>query len=479
MCLNRIALACLCMLAFSPGTLPAQENEVRRVIADSSLYDNDFLPASFHQSRRALLREALPDSGMAVVFSAPVRVRSNDVNYVYHQDPGFYYYTGHRQPGAVLLVFKEPQVIGDTRSDEFLFVRRPNALSETWTGRIPSSGDVVAYSGVPAVLYNGEFKGLAHDFSRTPYVWVSFPADVNEQEALKGTAGWLAARFRDAAATVPDVTFDQRSLRRANALFREVKTDSEIGLLRKAIMLTCRGFMEALRASEPGMHEYELENINEYMWRKEGAEHTGFPSIVGGGHNSCVLHYETNRKKLLSGDMVVMDMGAEYHGYTADITRSFPVNGRFTREQAVIYNLVLAAQEAGLAACVPGNGFNEPHRAALKVIAAGLMELGIIDESSEARNYFMHGTSHYLGLDVHDAGTYGPLKPGSVITVEPGIYIREEAACDRRWWNIGVRIEDDVLITASGHEVLSGCVPKTIPEIEAIMQERSLFNDMQ
>jgi Xaa-Pro aminopeptidase len=171
-----------------------------------------------------------------------------------------------------------------------------------------------------------------------------------------------------------------------------------------------------------------------------------------------------------------MDMGAEYHGYTADVTRTFPVNGKFTPEQKIIYELVLQAQEAGISACVPGNAFNEPHRAALEVIAQGLVKLGIIKVTSEATRYFMHGTSHYLGLDVHDPGSYGPLKPNSVITVEPGIYIKEGSPCDRKWWNTGVRIEDDVLITPGGHENLSDCVPKTVPEIEALMASESLFN---
>jgi Xaa-Pro aminopeptidase len=276
-----------------------------------------------------------------------------------------------------------------------------------------------------------------------------------------------------------EMFYNAFALARINGILREVKTDEEIALLRKAVDLTCRGFHEAMKSAEPGMHEYELENINEFVWKKEGAEHAGYPSIVGGGHNSCVLHYETNRKKLLAGDLVVMDMGAEYHGYTADVTRTFPVNGRFTPEQKTIYELVLQAQEAGLSACVPGNAFSEPHRAALDVIAQGLVRLGIIREASEATRYFMHGTSHYLGLDVHDPGSYGPLKPNSVITVEPGIYIKEGSPCDRKWWNIGVRIEDDVLITPGGHENLSDCVPKDVAEIEALMARESPFNRVE
>lgn len=173
-----------------------------------------------------------------------------------------------------------------------------------------------------------------------------------------------------------------------------------------------------------------------------------------------------------------MDMGAEYHGYTADVTRSFPINGRFTKEQKQLYDLVLKAQEAGIAVCKPGTSFNEPHKVATKIIAEGLVKLGIIKKEDEVRKYFMHGTSHYLGLDVHDAGTYGPLQPNSIITVEPGIYIKKGSPCDPKWWDIGIRIEDDILITEKEPVNLSGCVPKTIEEIEALMAQESLFNQL-
>jgi Xaa-Pro aminopeptidase len=215
------------------------------------------------------------------------------------------------------------------------------------------------------------------------------------------------------------------------------------------------------------------------MFKKDGSEYVGYPSIVGGGENSCILHYETNRKKLESGNLLVIDAGAEYHGYTADITRTLPVDGTFSPEEKAIYNIVLEAQEAGIKACKAGSEFRATHKAAVAVIQKRLLELGVIKDSNDFMKYFFHGTSHYLGLDVHDAGNYGRLAPGQIITVEPGIYIPAGSPCDKKWWNIGVRIEDDVLITTGEPEVLSGKLPKKAEEVEALMKEESLFNQIK
>lgn len=262
------------------------------------------------------------------------------------------------------------------------------------------------------------------------------------------------------------------------AVLREEKQPEELVLLQKAIDMTCIGFSEMIKAVRPGMTEYQAQAINEYYFKKNGSEYPGYPSICGGGNNSCVLHYEFNRKTLNGDDILLVDMGAEYHGYTADITRTFPVDGHFSTEERAIYQIVYDAQEAGFAACQPGNSFRATGEAAQKVVVDGLVKLGIIKKEADYSKYFMHSTSHYLGLDVHDAGTYGPLKPGSVITVEPGIYIPEDSDCDKKWWKIGVRIEDDVLITKDGHKVLSSVLPRTIADLEKLMAEPSVFNDI-
>jgi Xaa-Pro aminopeptidase len=456
----------------------AQEQPPVKVNAPKPLYDTDLLSKQFHIERRDSLRKLLPDNSVAVFFAAPVRNRSNDVDYSYHQDPNFYYYTGYPQSEALVFIFKEPHTINGITADEFIYVNERNPQEETWTGKIPSKEEVSDISGIQSVLINTDFENIDADFSKLSKILVKFPSDINETSREKGSTGWLVAKFKDKTKPVSE-NLDRVKLAQINSHLREIKTTEELGLLQKAISITCAGFIEVIKAAGPGMTEYQLQAINEYFWNKAGSEYSGYPSIVGGGENSCVLHYETNRKRLVANDIVVMDMGAEYHGYTADVTRSFPANGKFSPEQKAIYQLVYDAQKAGIDACKPGNGFGEPHQTAVKVLLEGMKKLGIIKEDDDLRKYFMHGTSHYLGLDVHDLGTYGDLKPNSVITVEPGIYIKEGADCDKKWWNIGVRIEDDVLITNEGHRVMSDCVPKTVEEIEKLMAEKSLFNQIK
>ncbi len=239
--------------------------------------------------------------------------------------------------------------------------------------------------------------------------------------------------------------------------------------------MSVEGHNEVIKAVKPGMTEYQAQAIMEYAFKKNGSEYPGYPSINGGGENSCVLHYETNQKLLKNGDLLLSDCAAEYHGYTADVTRTVPVNGKFSPEQKIIYELVLEAQDAGFAACKPGNSFRDPHMAAANVIANGLIKLGIISNASEARTYFPHGTSHHLGLDVHDVGP-NVLEPGVVLTVEPGIYIPPGSKCDKKWWSIGVRIEDDILITKDGYRNLSAGAPRTVKEVEKMAAGKSRFN---
>ncbi|WP_460501014.1 M24B family metallopeptidase, partial [Hymenobacter agri] len=254
---------------------------------------------------------------------------------------------------------------------------------------------------------------------------------------------------------------------------RAIKTPEELALLRRAIRISAQGQREVLKLMRPDMGEMELQGLHEYVYRRYGAEFQGYPSIVGSGANGCILHYETNDRQRLDNDLVLMDCGAEYHGYSADVTRTAPPSGTFSPAQRQIYELVLAAQEAGFAACRPGADFDAPNKATQEVVAAGLLKLGIIKKKDDFRKYYPHGASHYLGLDVHDRGTYGPLQAGNVITVEPGIYIPAGSPCDPKWWNIGVRIEDDALITPTGYENLSAEAPRTVADIERLMAEPS------
>ena len=231
-----------------------------------------------------------------------------------------------------------------------------------------------------------------------------------------------------------------------------------------------------MKDAEPGMTEYQVQALGEYEFKKYGAESLGYSSICGSHENSVILHYTSNRRTMNDSDLILLDMGAEYHGYTADVTRTIPIGNKFTTQQRIIYELVLKAQNAGIKACMVGNPFNAAHKAAVEVISEGLVKLGIIKETSSYKKYFMHGTSHYLGLDVHDAGTNGPLKSGVVITVEPGIYIEENSDCDPKWWNIGVRIEDDILITDKGPENLSESAPRSVEEIEKLRAQKRDMN---
>lgn len=435
-----------------------------------SLYDNDLLTKEFHSGRRDALRKLMQDSSVAVFFSFPEKTRSNDVKYEFHQDPNFFYLTGLKEPAAVLFVFKNEVQFPDFRTNEILFLKERDPKSERWTGKLLGTEGAKKNLGFENALSSAMFQDYKIDLSAFKKVYAFENKNHVETELYKQ----FRQKMQENNAAV-----ESYDLKEFMAKLREIKTKEELVLMRKAISITCEGISEAMRALEPGMNEYNVEAIGEYVFKSKGAEDVGYPCIVGGGENSCILHYETNRKKLGNKDIIVCDIGAEYHSYSADVTRSFPASGKFSDEQKAIYAIVLEAQTAGISKCKPGEYFRAPHNAATEVIQKRLMELGIIKTPGEISKYFFHGTSHYLGLDVHDMGTNGKLQPNSVITVEPGIYIPFGSDCDEKWWGIGVRIEDDVLITETEPEVLSSCVPKTVDEIEALMKQESLFNRMK
>lgn len=499
----------------------------------------DFLDPAFHRQRRELLRQQMPARSVAVLFAAPVRNRANDVDFLYHQDPDFFYLTGYDEPDAVLVLFKEPQTInGQAGVTEALFVQPRDPQAEQWTGRrLGSTGakdqlklqytaDNKAFAGAgirwadfgqvlftnlpadvrdnrrdPADLYNlvADFRQQAavpadyspartelynrlqrSGVSNAPQIKGYLERLIKEQPALAADAyvqGYLKATTdaerQKALDARPVSRHDASLLNNALDQLREIKTPEELVHLRRAIRISAVGQQEVMKALKPDMGEMEIQGLHEYVYKRYGAEFEGYPSIVGAGPNGCVLHYVTNDKPQVKNDLLLMDCGAEYHGYTADVTRTIPASGKFTKEQRQIYELVLAAQEAGFKACLAGVEFRGPDKAARKVIEEGLMQLGIIKTAAEAQRYFPHGTSHYLGLDVHDRGTYRPLQAGNVITVEPGIYIPEGSPCDKKWWNIGVRIEDDILVTPNSWENLSRDAPRTVAEIENMMAESS------
>ncbi len=275
----------------------------------------------------------------------------------------------------------------------------------------------------------------------------------------------------------PDEKLDGTSLQQYMTDLREVKTAEEVALLRKAVDVSCVAQAEVYKAMRPGMSETEVQGIHEFVFKKYGAEEVGYPSIVGSGNNGCTLHYISNNRMDIKKDLVLMDLGAQYRGYTADVTRTIPASGKFTKEQRAIYELVLKAQEAAFKNCKPGNMINANTLICREVVNRGLAELGVIEKPEAPHSYFPHGVSHHIGLDVHDRGNYQEFRENMVLTVEPGIYIPEGSPCDKKWWGIAVRIEDDILITADGYELLSTRAPRTVEEIEKLMAEESIFSN--
>ena len=440
-------------------------------------YEKDFLPASFHQERRAAVRNKMPMNSVAIFFANPERNRSNDVDYDYHQDPNFYYLTGFNEPNSVLLIYKDSISVSDKFIHEILFVPVREKSKEIWNGRRAGIEGAKIISGVSTVFYAEDFLKRSSLFSDTSIriLHLKMHKGIVNDKNDNADLFELDEAFKNVIDSKTD-RGDGFTLNKIMQDLREVKTDEELRLMKQAVTMTCKGFLSMMKNASPGMTEYQIQAIGEYEFKKSGAETFGYSSICGSHENSVILHYTSNRRTMNDSDLILLDMGAEYHGYTADVTRTIPIGNKFTTEQSIIYELVLKAQEAGIAACVKGNPFTDVHKAATAVIAEGLVKLGITKSLSESDKYFMHGTSHFLGLDVHDPGSRGPLKSGSVITVEPGIYIEENSDCDPKWWNIGVRIEDDILITDKGPENLSESAPRTIKEIENLKSQKADMN---
>ncbi len=430
------------------------------------IYDTDLLPVSFHKENRKKVRALMPDSTMAIYYAGTEKVRSNDVSYEFHQDPDFYYLTGLNEPNSVLFLFKEPTVFKNDTVHELLLLKKRNPLSEVWVGK------KLGIEGSELVL------GMQKSYDIDDFTWDDLDIDQIDSLFFHDTQKEFRKNSFINDSVLQCMTIDESESRKWMDQLREIKTEEEMILMRKAISITCDAQNELMKVLKPEMKEYQAEAVVEAVFKMNGAEYPGYPSIVGAAENSCILHYTTNRKTMKGNHLLLSDVGAEYHGYTADVTRTMPVDGKFSKEEKIIYDIVLEAQDKAIEACVPGNPFYITNTIATTVISQRLQELGLIKSPFEIRRYFMHGTSHYLGLDVHDAGTRGEFQPNTVITVEPGIYIKEGSPCDPKWWNIGVRIEDDILITDSLPENLSGCIPRSTKEIEKMMKlEPTLFKD--
>ena len=443
------------------------------------IYDNDLLPPSFHMERRKAVRTFMPEKTMAIYCSGKSMLRANDVDYEFHQDPNFYYLTGLNESNSILILFKNPFIFNKDTINELLLIKERNANSEVWVGKKLGVRGAELILEIQKTIDIDKFNIENLDFSEIDSIFIHDIFDVgNELFPVNNEQLQLPKLDSNSINFKNEIKANFSEIHKWMAQLREIKTKEEMYLLRKAISITCEAQTELMKVLKPEMKEYQAEAVVEAIFKLNGAEYPGYPSIVGAAENSCILHYTTNRKTMKGNHLLLSDVGAEYHGYTADVTRTIPVDGKYSEEEKIIYNIVLEAQNKAIEACKVGNPFYITNTIATTVVSQRLQELGIIKTPLEIRRYFMHGTSHYLGLDVHDPGTRGMFQPNTVITVEPGIYIKEGSPCDPKWWNIGVRIEDDILITNSEPENLSGCVPRTVDEIEALMKKKPLvFKD--
>ncbi|HEY5789175.1 MAG TPA: Xaa-Pro aminopeptidase [Gammaproteobacteria bacterium] len=426
-------------------------------------------------SRRQRLMRQMGEGGIAIVPAAPERRRNRDVYHPYRQDSDFHYLTGFPEPEAVAVLLP-----GRAQGEYLLFCRERNPEMETWHGRRAGlEGACTRYGAddaFPITDLDDILPGLLENTTRVYATMGSDPAF--DRRLLE----WVN-RVRDkarAGVTAPVEFIDLDHLLHEMRLF---KSAAEIEAMRHAASASAAAHRRAMRACRPGLSELDLEAELLHEFAQHGARHAAYPSIVGAGANGCILHYTENSSRLRRGDLVLIDAGAEYDGYAADITRTFPVSGRFSRTQRAVYQLVLEAQHAALEQVRPGRHWNDPHDAAVAVLTEGLVALGLLKgrpatqlKKGGYRRFYMHRTGHWLGMDVHDVGdykvggTWRELEPGMVLTIEPGLYLAAgEKGVDRRFADIGIRIEDDVLVTADGHAVLTAEAPKEVAEIEALM----------
>ena len=425
-----------------------------------------------HAQRRTQLAARL-GHGVAVIPTAPERPRNRDTHYAYRPDSYFHYLCGFPEPEAVLVI------VGGDEPHSVLFCRDKDLEREIWDGfRYGPAGAQDAF-GID------EAHSITELDARMPALLGNRPAlycHLGEDPAWDARViGWLnqvRAQVRTGV-TAPSELRDVHALLDA---MRVVKDADELAIMRRAAAISTAAHERAMRTTRPGRHEYEIEAELLHEFRRHGSAAPAYTSIVAGGANACVLHYVQNDAPLKDGDLLLIDAGCELDCYASDITRTFPVNGRFTAPQQAIYELVLAAQAAAIAQVKPGNTWNMPHDAAVRVLAQGMLDLGLLTgtldgviESEAYRRYYMHRTGHWLGKDVHDAGSYKEdgawrtFEPGMVLTVEPGCYVRRGEGVPDKYADIGVRIEDDVVVTASGCEVITA-PPKTVADITRLMR---------
>ncbi len=426
--------------------------------------------------RRRQLMHSMEDNAIAILPAAPVRYRNRDSEFPYRQDSDFYYLTGFGEPEAVAAI-----IPGREFGEYILFCRERDPLMETWNGRRAGPEGAREHYGAddafPITDIDDILPGLIENKER---VYYSMGYSPEFDQRVMGWVNRIRARARGGSSAPMEFVALEHVLHD----MRLFKSAAEVKVMRRAAKIAAAAHRRAMSSTRPGMGEYEVEAELMHEFRR-GNAWTAYNPIVGGGANGCILHYTENNARLNDGELLLIDAGAELDGYASDITRTFPVGGRFTAAQRALYEVVLAAQQAAIEQVRPGNHWNAPHDAAVRVLTEGLVKLGILKgkvkemiRKEAYKRFYMHRTGHWLGLDVHDVGDYKIggqwrlLEPGMVLTVEPGLYIPADSkGVAKKWWNIGIRIEDDVLVTKTGYEVLSRDAPKGVDEIETLMAQ--------
>ncbi|EOC3061973.1 Xaa-Pro aminopeptidase [Cronobacter dublinensis] len=427
----------------------------------------------FQRRRQALLAKMAPASA-ALIFAAPQATRSADSEYPYRQSSDFWYFTGFNEPEAVLVLIKSDE----THSHSVIFNRLRDKTAEIWSGRRLGQDAAPAKLGVDRALAYNEIDEQLYQLLNGLDVVYHAQGEYAYADTIVFAALDKLRRGSRQNLSAPATLTDWRPWVHELRLF---KSPEELAVMRRAGEISALAHTRAMQKCRPGMYEYELEGEILHEFTRHGARFPSYNTIVGGGENGCILHYTENESQLRDGDLVLIDAGCEYRGYAGDITRTFPVNGKFTPAQRAVYDIVLESLETALRLFRPGTSIQDVTGDVVRVMVKGLIGLGILQGDVEQlvadnahRPYFMHGLSHWLGLDVHDVGFYGPdrsriLAPGMVITVEPGLYIAPDADVPEAYRGIGIRIEDDIVITETGNENLTTSVVKSADDIEALM----------
>ncbi len=426
--------------------------------------------------RRSALMQWMGSDSIAILPAAVPAVRNRDTDYRYRQDSDFYYVSGFGEPEAVICL-----IPGRPQGEFILFCRERDREREIWDGyRAGVEGAIEQYGAddaYPIGKLDEIIPGLLEGKKRVYFNMGALPEFDNR---LMGWINHLRSRARQGVKAPGEFLMLPHLLHE----LRLYKSAEELGVMRRVASITAHAHIRAMQKARPGLYEFELEAELMHEFLRHGCAAPAYNTIVGSGANACILHYIDNRRQMQHGDLVLIDAGGELDHYAADITRTFPVNGRFTPEQKAIYELVLASQEAAIAEVHPDNHWNRPHEVVVDVLTRGLIDLGLLQgsvseniEKGTYREFFMHRTGHWLGMDVHDVGDYKiadewrQLEPGMVLTIEPGLYISPDCEkVDPRWRGIGVRIEDDVLVTRQGAEVLTVAAPKRVDDIEQLMR---------